>query len=401
MIKSSQTTLKFANSNKLSNLNSFIDEYKLVMAQFVNILWNNNNIPNLLPNSITNKITTWLSQRAIQAAGKQASSIIRGTQKKQKKRLFIIQQFIKDGMFKKARKLKKIYDDTNMSKPELNNINPELDSRFVKIDFNNNTTFDGWVTLKCLGNKMKIIIPFKKHRHFNTMLNKGTIKSGVRLSKTNITFMFDIPEPNPVSKGITLGIDIGQKTILSCSNGQVINQDKDGWTYQKICDKLSRKQKNSNSFNRTDRHRTNFINWSVKQLNLKGVKRVNVENIKYLRKGKNTSKSLKHWNYRELFDKLDSKFNDSGVQVIKLNPSYTSQRCSCCGWVRKSNRKGKLFKCGKCGYSNDSDLNASFNLALNLREISTKERLLQPNKSGFYWLVEGQECIVPVTQGTG
>jgi transposase len=71
-----------------------------------------------------------------------------------------------------------------------------------------------------------------------------------------------------------------------------------------------------------------------------------------------------------------------------------SYRCSLCGWVRKGNRKLKRFKCDKCGYTADSDLNASINLSLNLTPISDKKRLLRSNRTGFYWNEVGQEPIV-------
>ena len=54
---------------------------------------------------------------------------------------------------------------------------------------------------------------------------------------------------------------------------------------------------------------------------------------------------------KDIFDKLESIALDAGVQIKKINPTYTSQRCSSCGWTRKSNRKGKQFKCGQCGFT--------------------------------------------------
>jgi putative transposase len=129
---------------------------------------------------------------------------------------------------------------------------------------------------------------------------------------------------------------------------------------------------------------------------LTGVKQVNLEKIKNMRKGKRTSRGLGHWTYTEIFGKLESRCNEQGVLVCKVNPIYTSQRCSECGWTRKGNRKGKSFKCDKCGFVSDSDLNASQNIALPLVGISNQQLLKQINRTGFYWLAEGQAPIVPV-----
>jgi len=78
-----------------------------------------------------------------------------------------------------------------------------------------------------------------------------------------------------------------------------------------------------------------------------------------------------------------------------LNPTYTSQRCSKCGWVRKGNRSGKLFKCDKCFFEYDADLNAAINLSLKLKPIGKQQQLKQENRIGFYWNVLDQELIVP------
>lgn len=150
---------------------------------------------------------------------------------------------------------------------------------------------------------------------------------------------------------------------------------------------MSRKKRGSKNFNAVCKHRTNYINWSINQLNFSSVKQVNLENIKNLRRGQRCSRKLSHWNYHEIKSKLESKCEELGVQVNYVSPTYTSQRCSCCGWVRKGNRKRKQFKCDKCSYEQDADLNASRNLSFNLRPIGRKERLLHKNKTGFYWNV--------------
>lgn len=400
MIKCSKSTLNFTNTEKLIQLHSFIDEYKIIVSKFIDILWLEDKIPKKLPKYFTDQITdTWLSARAIQCAGKQASGIVRGTRKKQEQRLFIINQLVEQKKFKKARKLQRIYDETSISKPDIKNIEPELDSRFVEMDFNSDTSFDGWITLASLGNKLKIQIPFKKHKHFNKLssIEGSKLKKGIRLSKKNITFNFDLPDPKLKSNGKILGVDIGQNSTLTCSNGQVIDKDNHSHNYISICKKLFNKKKGSKAFNKTVKHRTNYLRWCVKQLNLDNIKTVNSENIKYLRKGKICSKDLKHWNYAELFDVLESFLADTGVQSVKVRPTYTSQRCSECGWVCKKNRKGKQFKCTKCNHTSDADLNASINISLPLIPISKQQRLNKENKTGFYWKCLSQESIVPDT----
>lgn len=395
MIKSSKITVKYANTNKIINLDCFIEEYQKTVQTFIDLIWNDEKIKSLLDESYTKQIDSWLSQRAIQCAGKQASAIVRGCKTKQNRRLNIIKKLNKEGQFKKARKLKAIYDKNVVSKPIISTIEPELDSRFVKIDLDNSTSFEGWVVLSSLGNKLNIRIPFKRHEHFNKMISRGTLKSGVRVAKDKITFMFELPEPAQIVEGKTLGIDIGQKTTLSCSDGQKVEADNHGHTYESICKKLARKQKGSKLFTKTQKQRSNYIHWCVNNISLSGIKQVNLENIKHLRRYKRTKRSMSHWNYAELFDVLEQKLVDTGVQVNKVSPTYTSQRCSECGWVCKRNRKSKGFRCVKCGFVSDADLNASINLSLDLVPLGGKKHLSKTNRKGFYWNLIDQEPIVP------
>ena len=397
LIRCTKVTTKFSNSGRIKNIDLFIDEYRKVLITFVDLLWNEEKIPCLLPKIFTDKIadSSWLSARMIQCIGKQASGIVRGTKKKNEQRKFIIDKLNKEGKFKQARKLQKVYDEHISEKPNIDNVECELDGRFVKTDLNNTTSFDGWLVLTSIGNKMKIEIPFKKSEHFLKMEARGLMTSGIRLSKKNITFMFEIPKPKFVDTGKVLGIDIGQLNAISCSNGFESKVNKHGHDLNSINKIMSKRKRGSHGFMKCQEHRKNYINWTINQLNLDGVKCINREDIKNLRRGKRSSRKLSHWTYTDIFDKLDKFCCERGVLVNKVNPIYTSQRCSECGWTCKSNRKGKKFKCGKCSFTADSDLNASRNIALELQGITKQQRLRKISKTGFYWLTKEQACIVP------
>ena len=397
-IRSSKSSLKFSNINKLNNLNSFIDEYRKIVELFVNQLWEIKNVSSLLPKDLTENINTWLSARAIQSAGKQASGIVRGTREKQRKRLFIINKLNKQGMFKKARKLQKIYDKEKVAKPEIQNVCPELDSRFVKIDLNSKNSFDGWVSLTSLGNKIKLILPFKRTKHFNKMIGTGKIKKGIRISKSSITFNFSLKPKEMKKLGNVIGLDKGIKNLYTLSDGNSSYDDIHGWNFDKIIKKMARKKKGSKAFKKCQSHRKNYINWCLNQIDLTNIKTLNVEKLINVRKGKKTSRYLSSWTYSDIKSKLDNLALENGVRIKELNPTYTSQRCSKCGWTRKNNRKGKWFVCTKCGFAADADFNASFNISFDLPEITSVERQKKNNREGFYWNTSGQESIVPVVQ---
>ncbi len=51
-----------------------------------------------------------------------------------------------------------------------------------------------------------------------------------------------------------------------------------------------------------------------------------------------------------------------GLIVTEVDPRFSSQQCSCCGHTDKANRDKERFLCTECGYMEDADLQASYNL---------------------------------------
>ena len=52
-----------------------------------------------------------------------------------------------------------------------------------------------------------------------------------------------------------------------------------------------------------------------------------------------------------------------GITVVEVNPAYTSQTCSCCGYVDQRNRTTQArFRCRWCGHTRHADLNAASNI---------------------------------------
>ena len=74
---------------------------------------------------------------------------------------------------------------------------------------------------------------------------------------------------------------------------------------------------------------------------------------------------LKQWSYYDLQTKITNKAAEYGIEVIKINPKYTSQRCSRCGCIHAENRPTQSqFLCVECGFKENADYNASQNLSI-------------------------------------
>ena len=60
---------------------------------------------------------------------------------------------------------------------------------------------------------------------------------------------------------------------------------------------------------------------------------------------------------------LEEKGKERGRNFVRVDPKYTSQRCSVCGHTEAGNRPSQeLFCCLKCGHTENADVNAAKNI---------------------------------------
>jgi len=423
--KTSKIKIQDLNFLKQENLNSFIDSYSSAVLFFINYLWNNKIIffskekdseikkerildikndlldcPSFISTSNIN-FSSLLSERAIKCASSQACAIIKSHISKRRKYLYIFNKLKSEG--KRTRSIVNKLNKTILVKSEIDNIEPNLNSICSKIEKSNIKHFDHVLILSSLGKSFgKIIIPFNYNKHTRKLESKGKLLSGLMISKTNINLVFEIPINKPKSEGISIGADQGINTCVTLSDSQITHKNKHNQDLHSILNKLSKKKVGSKSFHKALDHRNNYINWSINQLNLTNIKEIKLEKISNFRYKKKTSKILNYFGETLIRQKLIDFAQDHDVLVTEQSSPFRSQRCSCCGYVNKKNRKGKMFSCKHCTFSIDADLNASlnheqilpfrFNLFASLRKI--KE--FYWNKNGFFNL-DGSEITVPDT----
>jgi IS605 OrfB family transposase len=95
-----------------------------------------------------------------------------------------------------------------------------------------------------------------------------------------------------------------------------------------------------------------------------------LEDLKYIREKckqkKDQRGEFNNWSFYQLEQFIKYKAKARGIRVVYVDPRYTSQKCSKCGHIDRSNRKNQTqFKCVHCGYTLNADLNASFNIKNN------------------------------------
>ena len=411
MIRSSKHTLKFTNNSKLLNINILVDQYRSLVQNIIDNIWNSNykifsvqnnklECPKFLDTNYLNQFNSELSARLKQCAGKQALAMLSAATELRRKQLWMLRKLQKSRLSHRA--LQRKIGLFPLVKPNASNINMELDSRFVDFKFTDQKEFICFVRLTSYQKGHSIKIPVKHSPVFEKWNALGNMKKSIRISKENIILYFEVKDTDKKTTGNTVGCDQGIVDVITLSDKQHTSLYQGKYSLSDIQKRLCRKQKGSKATKRTEKFRTNMINWSINQLNFSGIKELRVEKLLNVRKGRRVSKFLSHWTYTEINAKLKRVSEEKGFLYREVPNEFRSQRCLECGWVRKANRKGKTFCCTKCRNTVDADLNAASNLELDLYEVPYWVRLKRINRVGFYWRAEGlfdesQESIVPDT----
>jgi putative transposase len=95
-----------------------------------------------------------------------------------------------------------------------------------------------------------------------------------------------------------------------------------------------------------------------------------LEDLKSIRQNvrlrKKQRKEIHKWNFFKLEQYITYKAEAKGIKIEFVDSRYTSQKCSICGYISRSNRKSQSqFKCKECNFTLNADLNAARNIKQN------------------------------------
>jgi len=252
----------------------------------------------------------------------------------------------------------------------------------------------GWVRLKEFG-----YIPV------NSIVKSGTVsqkadryyvsilveETAIKISNGNT----GIEIFNHNNEGV--GIDLGIKEFVICSNGNKFKNINKTSTVKKVEKKLKREQRklsrkyeslkirnkkekggNATSQNiqkqvvkvqklhqRLRNIRTDYINKIVSSIIKQKPSYITIEdlNVKGMMKNKHLSKAIASQKFFEFKTKLTVKCKENHIELRIVDRFYPlSKTCSSCGKVKKDLKlSDRIYKCD-CGFTIDRDLNASINL---------------------------------------
>ena len=254
--------------------------------------------------------------------------------------------------------------------------------RFPTIRFDRNSCSIKENTIRFTTVQGRIEVDFLRYPFVNQNWEKilPTCELQYKYSKDEwyLTVFLDIKPQQNKNTNTTLGIDRGCKHIAVLSNNQFFNskellrvkgkynhlrkklQSKGTKSSKRLLRKLSGKE---NRFVRDVNHQISkqivnlsFDTFVLEKLNIKTQKK----------NGKKFNKILSGWSWKQLETFLAYKAELQGKKVEYVDARYTSQKCSQCGHIEKSNRKSQsLFTCKRCSFNLNADLNASRNIKQN------------------------------------
>ena len=132
---------------------------------------------------------------------------------------------------------------------------------------------------------------------------------------------------------------------------------------------LERFEQRERNFVQTYNHKIskNVVDFALKN----NAKYINIEDLSNFKEKEKNKKALRNWSYYELQQFITYKAKRHGIEVRKINPAYTSQRCSRCGNLEDGQRIDQAtFVCKACGLKLNADVNAARNIAMSTEFVS-------------------------------
>lgn len=255
----------------------------------------------------------------------------------------------------------------------------KLDEKVAILEVSKKAThFDYFLKLATLQKGKPIYLPLKRNPYLDDCLKKGERLPFVQVRLTDKTCTisaivgYDKAPLRPSTESI--GLDFGMVSMFTTSDGE--RHGLSSFTKLKIWDeellqltkdlqKQSIKLSTNERYNQLQRRiKSYFKNEIGRILNKLAKKTVGVFVVEKLDfRAAGLSKRMNRLigrTYRSVVKaKLARLEEQYGIQIIAVNPAYTSQECSRCHYVSKENRKTqKDFVCQHCHYSCNADVNA-------------------------------------------
>jgi IS605 OrfB family transposase len=189
----------------------------------------------------------------------------------------------------------------------------------------------------------------------------------------------EVDGPDHAGHLTVLGVDLNAKGSFAVTSTGAFFGSADQMTH--VRDEYERVRCNLQQTGTESAHRTigslggRFSRWSEDYLHRVSKRIVHeaadhdctaiaLEDLTDIRDRMANASRFQQWAFRQMYEYVEYKATVRGIKVLRVDPAYTSQRCSKCGTTLEKNRDGEAFECLKCGYAVHADYNAAKNIAM-------------------------------------
>jgi len=304
------------------------------------------------------EVSTWLSDRWQRCAWQQACGIVQSW-----------------------------YSNEREIPPVLRNLCIQANANVVVIEPSKSPAFDFWLRISTLEAGKPVRVPILLYGRAKDTLNEfPKLCTGVTLNKRAgqwyATLVVERRGPKPKAATV-VGADIGMANIVSTSTGGRYGQISPQLRQRvaRSTAKRRRKQKLNACLKRKELppvdlcdHRAeafarNEIGRALNQMvddlpagAAVALERLTVKDMRF--KSRQMSRVLRAAQLGYVRDKLKFKLDERSIRYRSVQPAYSSQQCSRCGFTFSMNRRSQdKFVCLWCGYTANADENAAANIA--------------------------------------
>ena len=277
-------------------------------------------------------------------------------------------------IFKQLLKLNKL--------PNLSKVNMNLDVKEAVISKSRKGEFDYWIKLSTHLKGQPIEVPLKSNRFFESKI--GTLKNFVQVNldkhnKLSFCLIKDVIKRKYETTGEVIALDIGLINLLTTNHGDLFGRqiyghlkEVDGVLVALVSAlqarglKPSQSQRYTSTVNKVKAYLKNEVCRIVNRvIELYKPGMIVIEDLNFQNQGlsRRLNRIIGNFGLGTLHKKLDAIAEEFSVEIVKVNPTYTSQECNKCHYVAKENRVNRdRFECRLCGRKAHADVNGSRNV---------------------------------------
>lgn len=361
MFKKAITHLKLdqANARKLHQLDALAAEYqRVVQAHVTWLIAHAQRQPDKYAELPAAEVPTPLSDRWQRCAWQQACGLVQAW-----------------------------YANDSEHPPVLHNLCLQANANVVIIEPSETPTFDFWLRISTLEAGHPVRIPISLYGRARTTLAEfPKLCTGVTLNRRDgqwfATLLVERRGPKPPATHV-VGVDIGMVNIVSTSTRQHYGQI--SLELRRRVERSAAKHRRKQKLNailkrhgqppvalrdhRAEAFARNEIGRALNQLRddlpagaAVALERLSVKDMRF--KSRQMNRVLRASQLGYVRDKLKFKLDERGIRYRAVQPAYSSQQCSHCGYTDSLNRRTQArFVCRWCGYEANADENAAANLA--------------------------------------